>query len=195
MGLFASNQREIWQQFAEEAGGEYIDGGFFKKRKVVIPFENWIITLDTFTRSTGKTSTTYTRMTAPYKSPDGLIFQIYRKNIFSKFGKVLGMQDIEIGDSDFDDEFVVKGNDEKKIIELLSSKKIRELISSLDNFLLKTVDRNGWFNDYNRDGIFELYFESRGVIKDIVLLRNLFMLFVFILNRLTIVGSAKEEQI
>ena len=57
MGLFASNQREIWQQFAEEAGGEYIDGGFFKKRKVVIPFENWIITLDTFTRSTGKTST------------------------------------------------------------------------------------------------------------------------------------------
>jgi len=61
--------------------------------------------------------------------------------------------------------------------------------------LLKTVDRNGWFNDYNRDGIFELYFESRGVIKDIVLLRNLFMLFVFILNRLTIVGSAKEEQI
>lgn len=190
MGLFGPSQREVWQQFADEIGGEYIEGGFFKSQKVIGKFENWTITLDTFTRSTGKTSTTYTRMMAPYKTNDEFKFKIYRKGIFSELGKVFGMQDIEIGYSEFDDEFIIKGNNQQKIIELFSSDRIRDLIRSQESILLEIKDNKGWFSDNSEEGVYELYFESIGVIKDIERLKNLFILFVLVLNRLIIIGSA-----
>ena len=44
---------------------------------------------------------------APYVNPDGFRFKIYRKSIFTGIGKALGMQDVDIGDEEFDREFVV----------------------------------------------------------------------------------------
>ena len=35
-------------------------------------------------------------------------------------GKLLGMQDVEIGDPAFDDAFVIKGGDEQKLRKLLA---------------------------------------------------------------------------
>ena len=73
----------------------------------------WTITLDTYTESTRRQShVTYTRMRAPYVNPEGFRFTIYRKGFFSDLGKLLGMQDIEVGDPEFDEAFIIKGNDE-----------------------------------------------------------------------------------
>lgn len=178
---------------AEEIDGQYIDGGFWKGKKVVAKYENWIITFDTFVRSTGKTSASYTRVRAPYKTKDELKFKIYRKGLFSSIGKALGMQDIEIGYGDFDHKFIIKGNHEGKIIELFSNDRIRELISYQDRILLEIKDNKGFFSPVAEEGLYELYFESLGIIKDIDRLKSLFILFVLILNRLTIIGSISNE--
>lgn len=193
MGIFGPSQKEIWQQFADEIGGEFIEEGFWKSKKVVANFENWTVTLDTFARSTGKTSTVYTRMRAPYKTKDEFKFKLYRKGLFSNIGKALGMQDIEVGYPEFDDEFIIKGNDETKIIELFSNDKIRELITYQDRIYLEIKDNKGFFSPVTEEGIYELYFESVGVIKDIDRLKNLFMLFILVLNRLTLIGSATDK--
>ena len=58
-------------------------------------------------------------MRAPYVNPEGFRFTIYRKGIFSELGKLLGMQDIEVGDPEFDEAFIIKGNDEFKVRESL----------------------------------------------------------------------------
>ncbi|NLV88907.1 MAG: DUF3137 domain-containing protein [Tissierellia bacterium] len=193
MGIFGPSQKEIWQQFADEIGGEFIEEGFWKSKKVVANFENWTVTLDTFARSTGKTSTVYTRMRAPYKTKDEFKFKLYRKGLFSNIGKALGMQDIEVGYPEFDDEFIIKGNDETKIIELFSNDKIRELITYQDRIYLEIKDNKVFFSPVTEEGIYELYFESVGVIKDIDRLKNLFMLFILVLNRLTLIGSATDK--
>jgi len=193
VGIFGPSQKEIWQQFADEIGGEFIEEGFWKSKKVVANFENWTVTLDTFARSTGKTSTVYTRMRAPYKTKDEFKFKLYRKGLFSNIGKALGMQDIEVGYPEFDDEFIIKGNDETKIIELFSNDKIRELITYQDRIYLEIKDNKGFFSPVTEEGIYELYFESVGVIKDIDRLKNLFMLFILVLNRLTLIGSATDK--
>ncbi|NLK44788.1 MAG: DUF3137 domain-containing protein [Tissierellia bacterium] len=193
MGIFGPSQRETWQELAEEIDGEYIEEGFWKSKKVVAKFENWTFTLDTFVRSSGKTSTTYTRMRVPYKTKDEFKFKIYRKGLFSNIGKALGMQDIEIGYPDFDDKFIIKGSNEAKIVDLFSNDKIRELINNQDRILLEIRDNKGFFSPPAEEGEYELYFESIGVIKDIERLKNLFMLMVLVLNRLTIIGSAKDE--
>ena len=48
-------------------------------------------------------------MRAPYINPEGFRFTIYRKGFFSGLGKLLGMQDIEIGDPEFDEAFIIQG--------------------------------------------------------------------------------------
>ncbi|MCQ4924497.1 DUF3137 domain-containing protein [Tissierella sp. P1] len=191
--IFGPSQEEIWSQFANEIGADFINEGFWKSKKVVARFENWVVTLDTYTQSTGKTSTTYTRIRAPYVNKDGFNFKIYKSGWFSEIGKTLGMQDVEIGYAEFDEKFIIKGNDEAKLIELFSSDKIRELISSQDNIYLEVKNDEGWFGTDFPEGVDELYFQTMGVIKDIERLKSLYMLFALVLDKLCIMGSAYEE--
>ena len=192
-GVFGPSQEEIWNQFANEIGADFVNEGFWKGKKVVARFENWVVTLDTYTQSTGKTSTTYTRIRAPYINKDGFNFKIYKSGWFSDIGRTFGMQDVEIGYPEFDDKFIIKGNDESKLIELFSSEKIRELISSQDNIYLEVKDDEGWFGADFPDGADELYFQTVGVIKDVERLKSLYMLFALILNKLCLIGSAYED--
>ncbi|MDR7857824.1 hypothetical protein [Tissierella sp.] len=192
-GIFGPNQEEIWNQFAGEIGADFVNEGFWKGKKVVARFENWVVTLDTYTQSTGKTSTTYTRIRAPYLNKDGFNFKIYKSGWFSDIGKSFGMQDVEIGYPEFDDKFIIKGNDEVKLKELFSSEKIRELINSQENIYLEVKDDEGWFGTDFPDGADELYFQTVGVIKDVERLKSLYMLFALILNKLCLMGSAYED--
>ena len=192
-GIFGPNQEEIWNQFAGEIGADFVNEGFWKGKKVFARFENWVVTLDTYTQSTGKTSTTYTRIRAPYLNKDGFNFKIYKSGWFSDIGKTFGMQDVEIGYPEFDDKFIIKGNDEVKLKELFSSEKIRELINSQENIHLEVKDDEGWFGTDFPDGADELYFQTVGVIKDVERLKSLYMLFALILNKLCLMGSAYED--
>jgi hypothetical protein len=101
--IFGPSKDEIWSSIAKDIGGKYIDGGFWKKDVLRYRHRDWEILLDTYTQSSGSgsnhSSTTYTRMRAPFVNKDGLYFKIYRKGIFSSIGRFFGMQDLEIGDS------------------------------------------------------------------------------------------------
>ena len=81
----------------------------------------WTVTLDTYTVST-QDSTSFTRMRAPYVNPEGFRFTIYRKSVFSGLGKMLGMQDIEVGDPEFDEAFIIKANNEPRVQHLFADR-------------------------------------------------------------------------
>ena len=191
--IFGPSKEEIWRQFSEEIDADFIDNGFWKGKKIVAKFENWTVTLDTYTQSSGKSSTTYTRIRAPYVNKDGFNFKIYKSGLFSSIGKVFGMQDVEIGYPEFDEDFIIKGNDKTKLKELFSSDKIRELIVSQDRIHLEVKDDEGWFGTEFPEGVNELYFQTIGVIKDVERLKSLYMLFAMILNKLCLMGSAYED--
>ena len=95
--LFGPSREEIWRQFCAQTDGKYIDGDFWKRDKVEAAHGQWIVTLDTYVVSTGKSTITYTRMRAPYVNPDGFTFTVYRKGFFSELGIWLGMQDVKVG--------------------------------------------------------------------------------------------------
>ena len=69
--LFGPSKGEIWSQLSQEIGASYDEGGFFGKDVVRLTYRQWEITLDTYTVSTGKSSSTYTRIRAPSLNPDG----------------------------------------------------------------------------------------------------------------------------
>lgn len=191
--VFGPSREEVWSQLSREIGADYEEGGFFKNGKVVLSHRQWEITLDTYTVHTGKSHITYTRMRAPFVNRDGFRFKIYRKNVFSGIGKLFGVQDVEVGDAFFDDQFVVQGEPEHLVRSLLTNGMIRQLIQNQRNIHFQIKDDEGLFKKKFPQGVDELYFEVVGVIKDRGRLKSLFDLFALVLDELCRLGSAYED--
>jgi hypothetical protein len=193
MGWFGPSKDEVWRQLCEQTGAEFVQGGFLKGSKVRAHVGPWTITLDTHTESSGESAVTYTRMRAPYVNPDGFRFTISRKGLFSDLGKLLGMQDIEVGDPEFDEAFIIKANEESRVQTLFADAELRALIQAEPKIRLEVKDSEGWFGPKFPEDVDELHFQVIGVIKDVDRLKSLFDLFAAVLDRLCEVGVARRE--
>ena len=191
--IFGPSKDEIWTKIAADIDGEFIQGGFWGKDVLTYKYGEWQILLDTYVVSTGQSSHTLTRMRAPFVNKDGLHFKISRQGFFRSIGKLFGMQDIEIGDPFFDEQFIIKGNNPEKIKLLLADKNIKELCQSQPRINLRIKDDEGRFGADFPEGVDELYFECTGVIKETALLKSLFALFCLILERLVRLDSAYAD--
>ncbi|MEO5898025.1 MAG: DUF3137 domain-containing protein [Vicinamibacterales bacterium] len=187
---FGPSRREIWQQLSEELGATYIKGRAFKADKVQVSYGEWIVTLDTYAVSTGKVTMIFTRMRAPYVNPDKFRFRIYRKGVFSALGKFFGMQDIEVGYPEFDQEFIIQGSDDSRVQQLFANEKIRALVSGQKDIQFSVKDNEGVFGPKFPDDVDELNFVVLGVMKDVAALKQLYELFAETLDELCRMGAA-----
>jgi len=194
MGLFGPNKKEMWQQLAEEINASYVDGGFWQGDRVEAHVDNWTVVLDTYVVSTGKSTITYTRMRAPFVNINNFYFKIYRSGMFTGLGKLLGMQDINVGYEEFDEDFVIKSNSEEKVRQLFSNSSIRALIQDQPQINLEIKDDEGYFKAHFPEGVDELCFMVTGVIKDIERLKELYELFAEVLRELCNNGYASTEE-
>jgi hypothetical protein len=194
MGLFGPGKDEAWRRLGQEAGAEFVEGGFWKGSKVQAHVGPWTVTLDAYTVHTGHAHFTYTRMRAPYVNPEGLRFTVYRNGLFSELGKLLGMQDIEVGDPEFDEAFIIKGTDESRVRELFADQEVRSLMLGQPQIRLEVKDSEGWFGQSFPEDVDELHFQVVGVIKDVDRLKALFDLFAAVLDRLVRTGLAYERE-
>lgn len=184
MGLFGKSRKEAWREVADEMGFQLVEGGFFKTDKIIGKLYDWTITLDTYTVSTGKTSTTYTRIRAPYRYKDDFRFKIYRKGLFSNLGKILGTQDVEVGMPSLDENFIIQGNDEEKMKNLFTHQSIQKIIEDQERIRLEVKDDDGFMGTKFPEDVKQLYFQDHGVIKDEKRLVALFFLFGEVLKKL-----------
>lgn len=192
--LFGPSREEIWRKLCHQTGGEFVEGGLFKGgSKVLLDHGEWTVTLDTYTVNSNKSSTTYTRMRAPYVNADGFRFQVYREGLFSGLGRTLGMQDVNVGVPQFDADFVIKGNDDLKLRNLFANEQIRQLIRRQPRIDLQVRDDEGWFGTQFPDGVDELRFSCVGMIRDVDQLHDLYDLFAETLDHLCRIGSAYED--
>jgi hypothetical protein len=188
--MFGPGRKEVWQQLSREMGARFVEGSFTKADKVQATHGEWTVTLDNFAVHTGKVTVIFTRMRAPYVNPDGFRFRVYRRGMFSNIGKALGMQDVEVGQPGFDEDFIIKGTDEGKLRQLFANPKIRQLIDAQKDIDFSVKDDEGWFGTTFPDGVDELLFQVPGIIKDIERLKLLYELFAETLDELCRMGSA-----
>ncbi len=190
MKLFGPPLKEVWQQLAVEVNADFVKGGFAKSARVEKSYNNWTILLDTYTVNTGKSSVTYTRMRVPYKRENDINFKLSRKNIFSCIGRMFGMPLVETYDYDFNDEFVLKGNDETVIKKIFQNQSIKDMIKFQKRLILKVKPYK--VKKSLTDS--ELYFQMTGVLKDMDKLKSLFSLFSALMEELVKNGVASEEK-
>lgn len=192
MGWFGPSKDEVWRQLSQEIGAEFVERRLWKGSKVQAQVGPWTVTLDTAT-SDEDGDNEVTRLRAPYVNPEGFRFTIYRKGFLSDLARRMGMQDVEVGDPDFDAAFVIKGNDEGKVRTLFSDPKLRQLIQEQPRIRLEVKDSEGWFGPRFPENVDELRFQAIGVIKDVDRLKSLFDLFAAVLDRLCRMGSAYRQ--
>ncbi|MEW6235018.1 MAG: DUF3137 domain-containing protein [Candidatus Omnitrophota bacterium] len=191
--LFGPSKDEVWKKLCQEIGAEFIEGGSWSGGKVIAKADDWTITLDTHRIDTQHDHIFCTRMRAPFVNKDGFYFSIYRKGIFDAIGKLLGMQDVPVGDEEFDRDFIIKGNNETKVKALFSDPKIRELIKAQPSFYFEVKADGGWFEERFPEGVDELYFLVDECITNIERLEALYKLFAATLHQLCHIGSAYEN--
>lgn len=188
--LFGPSKEKIWNKLVQQRENlEITEGG-----KVKAHTNGWTITLDTYTFHTQHDQIVCTRMRAPYVNKEKFYFSIYRQGIFHELGKLLGMQDIEIGDSEFDSQFIIKSNDEEKVRALLMNQKIRELLLEQPSIYFEVKDDGGWFKEEYPEGVDELYCIVEELIEDVDRLKQLFDLFTETLNQLCKIGCAYRDR-
>jgi hypothetical protein len=193
MGWFGPSKDEVWRKLSQEIGAEFVEGGLWKDSKVQAHVGPWTVTLDIGPPDDdGKNRAT--RIRAPYVNAEGFRFAIYRKGVFTSLGKLLGMQDIEVGDPQFDEAFVIQGNNENRVRALFSDPKIRQLIQGQPEIRLAVKDSEGWFGPKFPENVDGLYFQVVGVIKDVERLKSLFDLFAAVLDQLCKIGSAYKQE-
>lgn len=65
-----------------------------------------------YTVGSGKNQRTYTAFKLKTTNRYSYTFKIYKEGFFSKLGKGLGLQDIQVDDPEFDKSFILKSNDD-----------------------------------------------------------------------------------
>lgn len=191
--LFISPKEEAWKQLCAEMRADFIDGGFWKGDKVELRVDDaWLITLDVFSVQQGKRRQKYTRLRVPFVSLDDFRFVVYRNGLFTGLGKVLGMQDIEVGDSEFDTAFVIQGNNEAKLKALFATPNIQKLLHYQPEVRFEVRDNQGRFWETLPESVDVLYFQVEGVVTDLNLLKGLFYLFIETLRELYELGTVSK---
>ncbi len=193
MKLYEHSRNENWSKIAQDIEGKYINGGFWESDLLKYKYKVWEIILDTYSVHINHKTTICTRMRAPFISKDNLRFKIYRKGFLSFMSRLFGTHHITIGDLFIDKKIIIKGNNRDKIVQLLNSEKIKELIQNLPKICLEIRDDEGLFEVKFPSNVDELYFQCVGVINEKKVLLNLVDSFNTALDGLVKIDSAYEN--
>ncbi|MDJ0497583.1 MAG: hypothetical protein QNJ89_07120 [Acidimicrobiia bacterium] len=116
-----SHQRtvQMWNEVARELGLGFQVGSGISRPVLTGAIGGLPVHIDTYVQRSGNNSTTYTRYRVTYPHL-GFELQLKRQGAFAAITKLFGAQDVEIGDSLFDETFVVKTNNPNRLRALLT---------------------------------------------------------------------------
>ena len=192
--LFGPSKAEVWKQLSDQIHAEFLPGSFTTADRVVAQVDTWTVTLDTVSEPVGRAMVTYTRLRAPFVNHDNFRFLLYDRSLLDEIGKRLGLQDIEIGEPEFDARFIIQGNNAAEVRTFLSDTDLRDLIARQEGIHFEIRDDEGWFGEAFPQGVDELYFRTAGVMRDLPHLKELYALFAEALHQLSRIGSTYENE-
>jgi hypothetical protein len=197
--------REIGADYTEGDGpfswGFRIEGSVHSYGAVHAHVAPWTVAIGSCTVvSKGSTSkgSTSTQMYAPYVNPDGFRFSIVRTSFFLGLGKKLGLvRHIVVGFPEFDEAFVIRGNDEERVRSLFADPKFRGLIQAQPTFRMDVKDKPWPFaigaEPYFPENVDVLLFQVPKAITDVGQFKALFDAFIATLEQLCQLGAARRE--
>jgi hypothetical protein len=120
----------------------------------------------------------YTTITTHLPRHTGLTFSIQPEDLLKKIGKFFGAQDIVVGHPEFDDNVIVKTNNEAQLKKILDHEDVRNVFQALSGFSLGVVE-----HDRKEGPHLELLVQR--AITNVGELQKIFDAFAIVLDNLT----------
>ena len=140
-----------------------------------------------------------TRLSGTYAHLDDFVFSVRSNTLIQKLATLIGMQDLEIGDPEFDSAFVVRANDAQKARELFADEVTRQLMLSVHRIWWLTIEARDFIDDDPNNLITVLgcrraiVWERPGQETNEQLLMAMFEIFEHLLKRLCDLGMATPD--
>lgn len=133
--MFSAKRRgkgkSAWQEAGMELGIACEAGGILSGPRLQGTVDGIRIEVDTHTQHSGNSSVTYTRYVAWHPAPIGLGLSVARQGAWRGVAKLFGVQDIEVGDPDFDAAVVVKGRDPAAVQAFLTPERRARILHAV----------------------------------------------------------------
>ncbi|MEM6725627.1 MAG: hypothetical protein AAF598_16415 [Bacteroidota bacterium] len=154
------NLEKIQQQFShlsDSMGLEYSESdgklGLFKKFPALQGTLNGkTFYLFMYTSGSGKQQKTYSSFRLQTSNPAGYTLKLTKEGFFSKVGKRFGMQDIQVGDAQFDPLYIIKGSD-VYFAQSVLNETVREQMTIASNIFKGTLKVQGDMIEYTELGM------------------------------------------
>lgn len=190
--LFGKNYAPMWREFANDINGTLTIQSEFVVR---CDYNGFVLIFDTFTHYTTVGASTYDteyiRCQVEVISTDNLKFRLTPQGLLEDIGKWFGAQDIVIRDRDFDNKFMIKGSDDYKIQQFLSSVQIKNFLLRDKLIRFELTDEEGIIDVNPSAGHSMLYYVSNKKITNISQLKDLYLLLTESVDKLVKLRSIK----
>ena len=121
-------QMTVWQQVAGQLGLAFMNGGWFGSSAMSGSYKGVDIAVKSVVRGSGKNKKVYTVVEASLHALTPLSLEVYEEGIFQMMGKMIGGEDIQVGDHELDETFVIKGVDDAEITDLLTTPRVKSAL-------------------------------------------------------------------
>ncbi|MFC1849828.1 hypothetical protein ACFL27_06430 [candidate division CSSED10-310 bacterium] len=148
-----------WKSLALELGLQFQQATFLHRPEIRGQFRNHQVHIYTYSTG-GRSNQTYTVVRLFLNHPVNLGLQVYKEGFFSKIGKAVGSQDIQLNDPQFDEAMMVKGNEERAVKNYLTPSLRTELLRLLQQ------EKQIQFDDLG------IQLRIRGMVADIARLKE-----------------------
>jgi hypothetical protein len=182
-------QEEIWRKLSEELGGQFVNETGWRQDKVRVRHGEWSVILDFGSHRGYRYEAIYTRFRGACANPDGFRVHVFRQELVHGLGRLLGMQDVRVGDPKLDPMFVIKTNDEGRVRRLMDDEPLRTLMQNEPDLEVTIRDRSEDFSEAFPEGVDELVVEVPGKIEEKEHLRRLYDIFGLLLGRIASTGK------
>ena len=189
--------REMWKLLAQKIDGQFLEGNSWKEEKVILNYKNSVITLNNVLHG-GRYKYFESKVQCHFIQTGTFTLKIFLENAFTYAGKIFGINDIELDDSKFDNEFYVKSNQREKAINFLNSNDLQKVYFSATKNLdlmvrIEIKDNNSFFNFNSYPPNTSLItISADSEINEIDRLINWFTLCKLTFDRLIEIGEAED---
>lgn len=149
MAIELQIQNEHWRDWARGVrGAQWVEGSLTRDHAVVVPVGKWPVTLDVHRAGDWRRRTFHSRAHTPYVSGCGFQFKLTRKlsqNALDDLERATGIhvgKRIETRDLAFNQNYILKSNDEMKARALFENPRVRAGLPSQLPFTLQAGKAN-----------------------------------------------------
>lgn len=159
--------KSVWMEFADEHQGTFDDGQKVFVMRVSVPEKPWTITFHMHQKGIGGAVTDSSSVYVPFKAKGSFSFDLHNRSLVGDASKVFGAQDIEVGEAEFDREYIIKGSDETAVKRIFGNARVQELIKLQPHLKLFIQDEPKELAEHGSvpPGIHVLAFKDKSAIN------------------------------